>query len=545
MPSDTLPALPLGVNNRSARVPRSRDALPLLLALATLAVYANSLLGGFVWDDVPIVVESQFGESPPRLREVLLSPDEVKPYYRPLNRASYLLDARVWGANPLGFHAVNVALHVANVLVLFFLVRLLFRRSALAMGAALLLAVHPINAETVNFISARNNLFALLFLQGAIALLALGLERRSRLAIWGSGLAWFLALSSKESAAAGILLLVGYAAWPVLPGPSSLRARLLALVPHALFLAAYLGLRNAALDGLMGTPVALGALGETLRLNFFILPRYLELVLVPARLNVFHAVPPGGVADAPWLLLGWVAMATVVVALVRQRSLPSLLGLAWFAVNYLPIANLVPIPSAAMAERFLYLPAVGLWVVAADQAVRLLDRAGRKRVATLALALPLVALAAGSVRRNGDWRNDVTLFWSSVEVEPGSVIALFNLGSALRDQGDLEGARTAWERALAVDPRDAGPLTQLGTLAAVSGDFPRAERLYRAALDSDPRNALIHLNLAKLFEKTGRPGEAATAYGRFLELATRDHQEHVPAARASRERLLRAGGAGP
>jgi tetratricopeptide (TPR) repeat protein len=205
----------------------------------------------------------------------------------------------------------------------------------------------------------------------------------------------------------------------------------------------------------------------------------------------------------------------------------------------------VPIPSAAMAERFIYLPAVGLWVIAADQAVRLLDRASRKGIAALAMAVPVLALAAATVRRNADWRDDVALFRSSVEVEPRSAIALFNLGSALRDQGDLEGARAAWERALEVDPRDAGPLTQLGTLAAVSGDLPRAERLYRAALDSDPRNALIHLNLAKLFEKTARPGEALAAYGHFLELATRDHQEHVLGARAARERLLRAGGAGP
>jgi tetratricopeptide (TPR) repeat protein len=72
----------------------------------------------------------------------------------------------------------------------------------------------------------------------------------------------------------------------------------------------------------------------------------------------------------------------------------------------------------------------------------------------------------------------------------------------------------------------------------VSGDYARAERLYLSALESGPRNALIHLNLAKLLERTGRPAEAAAEYDRFLELATRDHREHVEAARAARARLL-------
>jgi protein O-mannosyl-transferase len=541
VPSDTLTGSPLGVKARSSRWLPSLALGTVLLVAITLGVYANSLLGGFVWDDVPIVVESQFGSEPRRLAEVLLSPDEVKPYYRPLNRASYVLDARVWGANPMGFHGVNVALHAANVVALFFLLQLLFRRRALALGAALLLAVHPINAETVDFISARNNLFALLFLLAAIAFLALGLRSRSRLAMWGSGFAWFLALSSKDSAATGLVLLVAYAFWPVLPSARPLRARLLALIPHAVFLAAYLGLRHVALEGLMGTPVAIGSIGEALRQNYFIVPRYLELVLFPVRMNVFHPVPPGSVAHAPWLLLAWAAIVAGIIALVRQRSLPSLVGLAWFAVNFLPIANLVPIPSAAMAERFLYLPAVGLWLIAADQALRLRDLFPRKAWATAILALPVVALAGGTVRRNADWRDDVTLFRSSLEVEPRSVIALFNLGSALRDRGDLEGARAAWERALEIDPRDAGSLAQLGTLAAVTGDYPRAERLFRAAQDADPRNALVHLNLAKLFEKTGRPGPAAMEYGRFLELATRDQEDHVAAARAARDRLVGSG----
>ena len=218
---------------------------------------------------------------------------------------------------------------------------------------------------------------------------------------------------------------------------------------------------------------------------------------------------------------------------------PELAGLVWFAASYLPIANLLPIPSAAMAERFLYLPAVGIWVIAADQAVRLRDRLPGTRALVAAGGAAVLGLSAVTVRRNADWRDDVSLFTRSVENDPGSVIARFNLGSALRDQGDLEGARREWEKARELDPRDPGPLAQLGTLAAVRGDLATAEALYREALAADPRNATVRFNLAKVLERTGRPAEALREYENFLDLAGRDQAEQVPAARAARARLSR------
>jgi tetratricopeptide (TPR) repeat protein len=155
------------------------------------------------------------------------------------------------------------------------------------------------------------------------------------------------------------------------------------------------------------------------------------------------------------------------------------------------------------------------------------------------LALAVVGLASRTVRRNADWRDDVALFESSLAVNPRSVIASFNLGSALRDRGDLAGAEGAWRRALEIDPGEAGSTIQLGTLAAVRGDMGEAERLYRSAQEREPGNALLQLNLARLLERTARPREALVHYDRFLELATKDHAEYVRGAREIRERILR------
>jgi tetratricopeptide (TPR) repeat protein len=522
--------------------PRPRHALvlPALLAGATLAVYANSLGGGFVWDDEVIVVEGTL-RSAGGIAQALLAPDVVRPYYRPVTRASFHLDAAAWGARPMGFHAVNVALHLANVLALFFLARLLFGSPWLAFGAALLLAVHPINAETVDFISARNNLLALLFLQGALGLILVAARSGSRMATWGSGASWFLALGSKESAAAGVLLLAGCALWPGGERKESGVRRLGRLAPHTIFLGVYLGLRHLALGG-AGAGLRVQELSEVARINYHAIPRYLGLILFPAGLNVFHGVPAGGVAASPWLFVAWLAIGMAVAGLVLQRSAPSLVGLGWFLVNFLPVANIVPIPSASMAERFIYLPAVGFWVIGADQGLRLIRRVSWKRGMVALQTAAVLALAATTVRRNLDWRDDLALFRSSVEEDPRSSLGHFNLGTTLRDQGDLAGARRAWERAIEIDPRDVGALVQLGTVAAVQGDLLAADRMYRRALAVEPTNPTATLNLAKVCERTGRYPEAVDLYGRFLDLATPGEAEHVEAARASRDRLRKASG---
>jgi hypothetical protein len=131
-----------------------------VVAAAALAAHGGDVRNGFVWDDEPIVVESPVTRNVSRLGEALLTPDEVKPYYRPLNRASYLLDHRLAGLDPRWFHLVNVLVHAASALALYAVGRRLFARCGPALLAALLLAVHPIHVEAVAFVSARNDLLA-------------------------------------------------------------------------------------------------------------------------------------------------------------------------------------------------------------------------------------------------------------------------------------------------------------------------------------------------------------------------------------------------
>lgn len=516
---------------------RSNRAAMLFLALLTIAVFGNSLVNGFVWDDEFIIVNDPAVRDLSGATTLMLSPDVVKPYYRPLNRASYLLDYMLFGMRPAGFHAVNVALHLLNVLLLFQLGLRFFRAAMPAVLAAALFAVHPINAEAVNFLSGRNNLLSLFFVLSSILLFHQGLTRGS----WGrllfSGALWFLGLMSKEPAAVAIVIMAAMAF--ALPDrrENMPKVKIAVLLPHLVFAGVYAVLRVFALGGAVGSGNIIPGLFGRLAGNLIVIPRYLELALFPSDLNIMHSLSTPAFGSMPWLIVAWGAIAIAVWLLLRTGSVPVLIGLFWFTINYLPISNIIPIPSSPMAERYLYLPAVGLWIIAADRGYALYGKLRSSRTLAVVAVVVLVLLGGVTIDRNADWKNDIALFGSVVRTDPGASIGHFNLGNALKDAGNGEAAEREWLETLRLDPAHAGAMTQLGSYAAVTGDFSMAERWYRAALDADPANAMSHFNLALVFEKTGRPDEAVAQYELFLRNVPLEYREFVPRAEENRARL--------
>jgi tetratricopeptide (TPR) repeat protein len=488
------------------RKPRVLPALALLAA--ALAAHGVALGNGFVWDDKVIVVDNPDTRDLSSLPKVLLSPDEMKPYYRPLTRASFLLDYRLFGFDARAYHLVNLLLHLSAVLLLYTLGRQLFESRAPALAAALLLAVHPIHCEAVAFVSARNNIFALCF--GLLSLLFLidAAARRSHARAAMSALAFFAAVAAKEPGAMVLPILALWLYVPALSGNLPGPRRWTLLVPHIVAAAGYFAMRIVALGAPVASEGVLRGLWARLAQNYWVLPRYLLLAAWPSALGPYHQVPEE-YASLLWPPLVWMAIAAAIVLIARRPSPASVLGLLWFALNLVPIVNLVPIPSTAMAERFFYIPAAGLWLVVADLLWRL---PVPRRVLVGIGAAAVVVLGVRAALRDRDWRDDVRLFASAVATEPSSVTAHFNYGNALKDVGDLAGAETQWVKALAIQPLDPGTHAQLGTLAATRGDYATAERHYRIALRGDVSLSEAHLNLARICERTGRPEEAREHY---------------------------------
>lgn len=497
-----------------------------LLAAATFAVYSNSLWNGFVWDDLTIVVSNIESSRPADIPRLFLQPDSVRdvgaPYYRPVNRSTYVLDAFFYGEHPAGYHLGNVILHILGVLALYLATLELFKQKNLALIASLLFAVHPVNTEAVDFISARNNLLTAFFVLASFyCYIKSDLEEKVPLR-WLSAFLFFLGLLSKETAAMLLPVLAFYRII-VFRRRDDLPTLAARLWPFAAFLAAYLVLRANVLSGMLGMDLQMEDLTSRLLLNSTILPKYLALLVLPIESSISRLAPAGGYPITFWIIFAWMAILAIIYALWRTERPATRLGLFWFAVNYIPISNLVPIPSAPMAERFIHLPAVGFWLIIADQSCRIYDESTRKGLLRAASFAVLIALACLSFMRNFDWRSNVSLFEKEVQTNPSLAENHYNLCTSYFEIGDFVRAEAACITAETLEPGYADALTQLGNLQQAQRRFSRARSYYQRAVEADPRHLNARYNLARLLENLRQPEEAFHHYQTLQRILPDDH----------------------
>lgn len=515
-------------------ISRKRTLLSVLVILLVAGgIYANSLSNGFVLDDELIIAGNPATRHLSGIGDVLFAPDVIKPYYRPLNRASYLIDYQLFGLNPAWFHAVNIIIHALSAVLLYLVASRLLADNYAALFAALLFAVHPANSEAVNFISARNTLLAGCFSLASLLAFLKARGRGVRLPFL-SAVLFFLGLLSKETA---FMLIVVIAVTTLSPSPwfvgKILRDRLISLVPYLAAAVVYCAMRFYSLQGMFGTDIAGGDLFSRLAMNYHIIPQYIGLLLFPIDLTIFHTATKGGFVTH---LALWTALFIAVWLVARRRNQAALFGLVWCVVNYAPISNIVPIPSEALTERFLYMPAIGIFIIAGACFERLQAEESLRKVVKPAAILLLLLFAAITFQRNLEWRDDYTLFASGVKNDPASAEAHFNLGTTLlQDKSDSEAARREWEMALSMDPRHADALIQMGTYAAMKGDLRKAEQFYLSALAappgrSDPDKCMAHFNLGKIYEKQQRPQDALQHYELFLTSVSLRYNEYRPVA---------------
>jgi tetratricopeptide (TPR) repeat protein len=176
-----------------------------------------------------------------------------------------------------------------------------------------------------------------------------------------------------------------------------------------------------------------------------------------------------------------------------------------------------------MAERFLYLPAIGFWLVIADWSCRIYDGTRFKRALQIVSIAVLIALAYRSFERNLDWNSNVSLFEKEVETNPSLAENHYNLCTSYFEIGDFVRAEAACITAETLEPGYADALTQLGNLQQAQRRFSRARSYYQKAVEADPRHLNARYNLARLLENLGQPEEAFHHYQTLQRILPDDH----------------------
>jgi len=474
--------------------------LCLLLTAATLALYAPVTHSTFVnFDDDAYIIHNAHVRAGLTWNTVKWSFTQFEEgNWHPLTWISHALDVDVFGLNPAGHHLVNVFLHVINVAILFYLLQSATGCTWRSLVVAALFAVHPVNVESVAWVAERKNVLSMFFF--LLALLAYGWYARSpQFRRYGLMLFLFLlALMSKPQVITFPFLLLLWDYWPLgrmaihskagvsehRPAIRQFSALWLVLEKVPLFLlsaASAVVTMMAQRSGHALRTAADYSLLNRLETAVTSYVRYMGTAIWPSGLAVFYPhstslFPMWQVVAALLLLI----LATA-VTLWRWRERPYLLvGWFWFLVAMLPMIGLVQVGGQALADRYVYIPFIGLFVM---MVWTVTEWAGGRRIpaAWLAItsAIVLVALAAVTHRQIRFWRDTPTMWRRALDVTQDNFVAHTNLATYLDQQGQVEEGVVHLRAALAIKPDDPPALLGLGTYEQQHGDLPDAVELYQ------------------------------------------------------------------
>ena len=524
--------------------PAGVPAALVLLALLTLTVYGNAIGNGFVFDDHALVLENT------RIRSLANIPDimgfgDARQSYRPVRFVSYTIDHLFFGLDPRGYHFFNLVYHFIAAFMVYLVARRLAGSAAIALFAALLFTVHPVQADSVTYVSGRRDILSTVFYLLAFYYFLRyreGSQARYVPAILGL---FVLGLLTKEMVVTLPVMFFAYDFYTRFRidearlGLGTLRAipatAVSVVARYRYFYLPMIALAAAFLVQklfISNPSRAEGFLADSYFLHLLTILKiqlgYLQLLLFPVTLKGDYAGEVSVVTSAldPMVYLALGVFAVIGVGLVKaaQREKVVMFVALWYIVTMLPVSQIVP-HHEPMAEHYLYLPFVGVALLAATGFQRLVTWPRVRPYAYAAGGVLLVLLSTRTAIRNLDWRDDMTFWEKTLETAPGSVRARYNLGLIYDRQGDLATAVGYYEDAIRLDPSRSHIHNNLGTAYAKLGSLTQAVTEFREAVRLRPEEIETHLNLSRALRLTGSLDEAIET----LQVAVELHPESAQA----------------
>jgi Flp pilus assembly protein TadD len=555
----------------------------LLLALATIALYNSVTRAPFLnFDDQVYVTDNPQVRAGLTWNTVVWAFRTPKAFdWHPITWLSYALDWQIFGLDPAGYHTINILLHAANAVLLFLLLEGATGLAWRSLAVSALFALHPINVESVAWISERKTVLSMLFF--LLALAAYGwYTRRPRIGRYlVVTVAYVLGLMSKAQVITFpfALLLLDY--WPLgrlaphparphevggepavaAAGPSFWKLigeKVPWFALSAVSAVITLKTGGAAFNYMVLTDLTRSKLSLWLRLGNAALSyvKYLGKAFWPVNLAIVYPHLGPGISIPGAVLSAFAIIAVSILALIFRRRRPFLVGWFWFLGTLVPMIGLVDIGVHAMADRYAYIPLLGIFVIVCWGTADLIKRWHVPTAVTAAGTVAiLLALGIALHRQASFWSDNVTLWTHTLEITEANFTAEDNLAGALITQGRVEEALPHLLRARELRPDDpqsalnvatylqmhgkyqaaldgyatvvqltkAPPL--LATARANSGyahyslkQYGDAQRDFEAALKEQPGNSSAYRGLGLLAQRAGDIAQATKDYERSAEL---------------------------
>jgi protein O-mannosyl-transferase len=502
-------------------ISRASDRLLIgFLILCAALPYLNTLVNGFVYDDVTQVLHNPYIRTFHHLGKILTTDvwsyrggtAGTIPYYRPLMTLGYLLCFQAFGPSPFAFHLINIALYAAIVVLLFFVTKRMFQDRTLALLAAAAFALHPIHTEPVAWIGAVTEL-ELTFFCLLTFWFFLALEQPdggcSLAAQAGMVCSFALALLSKEQALTLAPLAVIYEhGYRGDRGQTTLLQKIARYRPLWLLTVANVLFRIRFLGGFVpGTGKSSFTVDEVLFCDVAFVGQYLWKLVWPARLCAYQEPYEDLGQMLPSAMGGLVGLAVlgcVFLVLWKRDRLPTF-GLVWLLVTLTPVLNA---NWTAFAERYLCLPSIGFcwllaWILSRLGAAISKRSQGAQRAAVGALCLIALLCAGRIVIRNRDWHDNLTFFTRTLAASPDAWPIYNELGQTYYDQGDVAAAQQQWLRAAQLAPNKVLVVTNLGLSYIALKQYDEALALLLGAVQMAPYYTEARINLGMTYAKIG------------------------------------------
>jgi len=485
--------------------------LCLLLAAVTLAVYWPVIHGDFVnYDDTDYFTSNTrvlAGLTPGNVAWAFTTGHTSN--WHPLTWLSLMLDVDLFGWGPAGPHLTNLAFHLANTVLLFLLLRRLTRTTWRSVFVAALFALHPLHVESVAWISERKDVLSTFF--GLLMLIAYAryvekstVHSPQSTVSYGLALVFFtLGLMSKPMLVTlpFVMLLLDF--WPLqrVAGDgwrvAAIRHLVLEKLPFFVLSAISCVVTfNVQQKGGAVVKLARISMAGRLENTFVAYARYLGKTVWPVVLGNPYPHPGHWELSLVIYAVALVAGLSAIAVLFARRFPFFFTGWFWFVGMLVPVIGLIQVGGAAMADRYSYLPLVGLFVILAWIGGELWSlRRWTKPFIVLAAGLLLAACAWRTRIQVGYWQNTETLFRHALAVTQNNIVACNKLGSFYSRQGRMTEAMNYYFKALQINPDDPDVLYDQGNAYAQRSDWENAISSYRHALQVTPDQPDILNNL--------------------------------------------------
>jgi len=447
--------------------------------------------------------------------------------WHPLTWLSYLLDVELFGMNPGAQHGINLFFHILNSVLLFVILTKITGQRSASLIVAGLFAVHPLHVESVAWISERKDVLSTFFFLMALLCYARYIQKPSRTRYGFMALSYAIGLMAKPMLVTFpfVLLLLDF--WPFHRLNSLTnnfkeltfikRSVPLIIEKIPLFVLSAISCVLTFLSQKEGGAVSNIDFFSCVSNAFISYFMYLVKTVAPFHLSAFYPFP-NNISVLKLSISCVVLLCLAVIAIKRVRKSPWIfVGLAWYIGTLVPVIGIVHVGDLAMADRYTYIPHIGLFIAAVWSAYFFMKRCGiaEKTIVLLGCMIVLL-LSVISAKQVNVWKDSVTLFEHAIKVNENNHVAFNNLGAALALNGEMNEATGYFIKALKIRPEYPEALTNLNVSLGANTRPDQAIEKLKSLIKIHPDNPALAYTLGVLYRHNGELDKAIEEYQRAL-----------------------------